>query len=298
MAGSLTSFMVGPDHTVPLDLASTQTATVTVAATGSTVYYADKPYVTATSNQGSIANSSSGTFTSTVWLYSPSYTSVTVQYLDAGPAFLSGVTIGEGGNSQHTAIFTPRNAVLPEPVMTLQPVPNNLVCAMDIAPSTGATAQNNNGFAWIDVCDGPVQAANPYVGTSLRLGNGSQVDNVGNINVCDVSTRKFGAVTAKPLVLCADWDGHVNPQIYMSPRTNGFPTVILGFDGSDVITGPSAPIATNSTNHFLFVPTMAGAPSGTPHYTNANAGAALVVDTTNSKIMVNIGGTWKGVVVA
>lgn len=211
---------------------------------------------------------------------------------------LNGLEVSDTTAQQtnHTFLFGPRtNTALTNPVPTLQPKTAALVCALDIAPSAGATAQANNGFAWIDVCDGPVIDAVTFNQTSMRVGNGGQV---GGAQVGDVSTRKFGTAAAIPLALSADWDGSSHPQIYMSPRTGTNPTVVLGWDGSDALVGVLAPIATSSTKGFLYIPTCAGTPTGVPHWTNANGGSPIIVDTTGSKIWVNIGGTWKGVVVA
>lgn len=59
----------------------------------------------------------------------------------------------------------------------------------------------------------------------------------------------------------------------------------------------TAAIATTATAGFLWVTSCAGAPTGAPvaPYTNA---AALVVDTTNSKLYVRVGTAWKSVSLA
>lgn len=64
----------------------------------------------------------------------------------------------------------------------------------------------------------------------------------------------------------------------------------------DLVQGTAA-IATTATAGFLWLPSCAGAPTGAPTspYTNASA---IVIDTTNSKIWVRVGTTWKGVAVS
>lgn len=54
----------------------------------------------------------------------------------------------------------------------------------------------------------------------------------------------------------------------------------------------TAAVATTATEGFLWIPSCAGVPTGAPTapYTNA---AALVVDTTNSRLYVRVGSTWK-----
>jgi hypothetical protein len=53
-------------------------------------------------------------------------------------------------------------------------------------------------------------------------------------------------------------------------------------------------VANNATDGFLYIPTTtSGAPTGTP--TVISGLAPMVVDDTNSKLYINIGGTWKSV---
>lgn len=55
----------------------------------------------------------------------------------------------------------------------------------------------------------------------------------------------------------------------------------------------SAALATTATSGFLYLPSCAGVPSGVP--TTYTGTVPVVVDTTNSKLMVYIGGAWKGI---
>lgn len=61
--------------------------------------------------------------------------------------------------------------------------------------------------------------------------------------------------------------------------------------GMNAVMGAGA-LATNATSGFTWIPSCAGTPTGAPTapYTNA---AALVVDTTGSKLWVLVGSTWK-----
>ena len=58
----------------------------------------------------------------------------------------------------------------------------------------------------------------------------------------------------------------------------------------------SAAIATNATDGFIYIPTCAGTPTGTP--TGFTGRVPMVVDTSGVKIWFYIGGAWKGVVVS
>lgn len=63
----------------------------------------------------------------------------------------------------------------------------------------------------------------------------------------------------------------------------------LRVTGSAVI--GSAALATNATDGFLYVPTCAGVPSGTP--TVFTGTAALIVDTTDNRLYFYSSGAWR-----
>lgn len=58
-----------------------------------------------------------------------------------------------------------------------------------------------------------------------------------------------------------------------------------------VIAGGSAALATTATDGFLYVPTCAGVPTGTP--TAVTGMAPIVVNTTNNKLYFYSGGAWR-----
>jgi len=59
----------------------------------------------------------------------------------------------------------------------------------------------------------------------------------------------------------------------------------------NIVAGASAALATNATNGFLYVPTCAGTPTGTP--TAITGMAPIVVDTTNNKLYFYSTGQWR-----
>lgn len=65
------------DHALEVGLQGASSIVVKVVG-GGTVYYADQPYVTSSSNQGSITNGSSQTFTVGQWIVSASQSAITV----------------------------------------------------------------------------------------------------------------------------------------------------------------------------------------------------------------------------
>lgn len=74
--------------------------------------------------------------------------------------------------------------------------------------------------------------------------------------------------------------------------TGTTPTERMRVDSSgNVVAGGSVALATTATNGFLYVPTCAGTPTGTP---NAITGMApIVVNTTNNKLYFYSGGAWR-----
>jgi hypothetical protein len=65
----------------------------------------------------------------------------------------------------------------------------------------------------------------------------------------------------------------------------------LNLDGNGSVTIGSNVVATNATNGFLYVPTCAGVPTGTP--TAKSGYAPIVVDTTNNRWYFYSGGAWR-----
>jgi hypothetical protein len=73
--------------------------------------------------------------------------------------------------------------------------------------------------------------------------------------------------------------------------TNSLAPVFSVRHNGNIVVGAAA-LSTSATYGFLWIPSCAGAPSGSPSapYTDA---AAMVVDTTNSRLYIRVGSTWK-----
>jgi hypothetical protein len=74
-------------------------------------------------------------------------------------------------------------------------------------------------------------------------------------------------------------------------RTGGGSTDYINIDSSGNTTAGAGTLATNATNGFLYVPTCAGTPTGTP--TAKSGYAPIVVNTTNNKLYFYSGGAWR-----
>ena len=117
----------------------------------------------------------------------------------------------------------------------------------------------------------------------------------GKLQVTAANTRvRFSntAGTASTLLFGADsgetfLGTETNAPIYFI--TNN--TERMRIDSSGNVIVNTAAIATNATNGFLYVPTCAGTPTGTP--TTYTGRAPIVVDTTNNKLYFYSGGQWR-----
>jgi hypothetical protein len=82
------------------------------------------------------------------------------------------------------------------------------------------------------------------------------------------------------------WSGTDTYQIASSTG----PVMTIDSSGN-IVAGASAALATTATNGFLYVPTCAGTPTGTP--TAITGMAPIVVNTTNNKLYFYSGGAWR-----
>lgn len=98
----------------------------------------------------------------------------------------------------------------------------------------------------------------------------------------------------------------INASVDGTPGTNDMPGRLVFSTTADGASSPTermritnagniqlggGSVATNATNGFPYIPTCAGTPTGTP--TAISGFAPMVVDSTNNKLYVYIGGAWK-----
>lgn len=77
----------------------------------------------------------------------------------------------------------------------------------------------------------------------------------------------------------------------VNPAGGGAPVQAALFPAAGGCVVGTAALATNATDGFLYVPTCAGTPTGTP--TTQTGTAPIVVDTTNNKLYFYSGGQWR-----
>jgi hypothetical protein len=100
------------------------------------------------------------------------------------------------------------------------------------------------------------------------------------------ATRLFGLNAANSLYV-GGIDAAQSEMLFVRGGTEQ-----MRIDSSgNIVAGASAALATNATNGFLYVPTCAGTPTGTP--TAITGMAPIVVNTTNNKLYFYSGGSWR-----
>ena len=82
------------------------------------------------------------------------------------------------------------------------------------------------------------------------------------------------------------WNSGNTPMVFATNNTERARIPAAG----GMVVGTAA-LATNATDGFLYVPTCAGTPTGTP--TTQTGTAPIVIDTTNNKLYFYSGGQWR-----
>ena len=149
-----------------------------------------------------------------------------------------------------------------------------------------------NGVVYLDANKQTTSgSALAFNGTNLGIGTASptallsvQDATAPKINLIVGSTeRAFLSYTQATFTTRLDSDGPVELA-----ANNAVGATI---DNSRNVTVGVASLATTATNGFLYVPTCAGTPTGTP--TAKSGFAPIVVDTTNNKLYFYSGGSWR-----
>lgn len=175
------------------------------------------------------------------------------------------------------------------------------VNASAAATCNGVTVGTNMGLGGT-ATNGLINVGNRSIGTG---GSTNSSTNIGIVGFGNIGTSTgtsyqiggfFGLHTATPTfgasaaLMCDNADQ--TSDIFVA-RDNGTTKVKITDNGNTVLS--NAALATNATNGFVYIPTSAGAPTGTP--TAYTGTVAMQYDTTNNKLYI-YNGAWKSVTLA
>lgn len=137
-------------------------------------------------------------------------------------------------------------------------------------------------------------ATGPYMLQTKRRGSGAAVngDICGNVlaGANDGSVdRYFAGISYKVSGAISSGTVPINVQFYAG--STGLTLRGTLTYGGDWVLGTEA-LATNATAGFVFLPSCAGAPTGTPATTTAGMLPAIV-DSTNNRLYIRVGSTWR-----
>jgi len=125
-----------------------------------------------------------------------------------------------------------RSNVSTFPVANFSPVATDTVIAFDVLPHGSPTEQANNGFAWMDVCDGDFNADANVASTCARAGVRS--------GYVEFSSRSFNGGTVKPIVFNL---GQAGSGLFEAMRITSTGTIGIG------TTSPSSLLHLESTGN-------------------------------------------------
>lgn len=162
-------------------------------------------------------------------------------------------------------------------------VPNYIIGYSSISNGvpSGGIENNQVGDWYCDTTTGLIVASTALSGTTVTAAVikrvGYAASNPGTVTVTNMSVRKGDSIV-----------------VNVSATLNN--TLQLQPSGGDIIASKGSAGATGDTSGHLYIPFVAGAPTGAP--ANATHGIAIRYDTTNHKLWAYDNGTstWKGIV--
>ena len=158
---------------------------------------------------------------------------------------------------------------------------------------TGQTTWTVNGVLY-------ASGATTLASGSALTFNGSVLSVQGNLSLfassavagayqqLDFAAGSYGKAAIRGYSVTTGDEGEL--RLYTAPSGDVI-TERLRIDANGNVVVNTAVIATNATNGFLYVPTCAGTPTGTP--TTYTGRAPIVVDTTNNKLYFYSTGVWR-----
>lgn len=138
---------------------------------------------------------------------------------------------------------------------------------------------------------GAANAASP-VAQTVQFQSSTSTNNTG-ADATFIASRSAGSGASGKIIfkggVTGASSGTTNTSVAALTITSGT-TNNTNVGYPSVVVGAGAAVATNATDGFLYIPTCAGTPTGTP--TTQTGAAPLVVDSSNNKLYVYVGGAW------
>jgi hypothetical protein len=189
----------------------------------------------------------------------------------------------------------------------------NVAPATDVVPIVDTSATETKKVTAKDLVDGALNggtangvlylngskaatsgSALVFDGTNLGIGTsspGGKLDVITGIARWRITNDGSGNVIQEALDSAGTaYSDHKLYGLNLISYTSGTERFRITSSGN-VVAGGSIALATNATNGFLYVPTCAGTPTGTP--TAITGMAPIVVNTTNNKLYFYSGGAWR-----
>lgn len=291
-----TTTLVGTDVTQTLTNKSLTAPTITGTWTAAGATVTDLGIVTTVDiNGGTIdgaaiggASRSTGAFSAATVLTSGGLSQLTIG--DSVASGYSGLVMHSNGAQKNWLIgvqynvngafeITPSTAAggttFSVPVVTITDTAFTLASGINLAMSGASTATFGTGLTTI--------------GGSVTINGGSSPTGTATVVIRQVADSSVGGLRLENTDNSGAfriWKGAGAAATTITDQ--GVDTI--SFAGGTVIVGNAA-IATTATSGFLYIPTCAGTPTGTP--TTYTGRAPLVIDSTNNKLYFYSGGAWR-----
>lgn len=212
------------------------------------------------------------------------------------------VAIGYGALEFNTTGY--RNVAIGKAALNVSTVEGQNTAVGYAALQSNTTAYNNTGIGAVALANNTTGINNTSLGSNALKENTTGSDNIAIGFESGKRITGGSSLTSATSSIFIGSDTRANSnsqsnQIVIGYQAEGLGsnTVVLGNSSivttqlrGNVISGNQAALATTATDGFLYIPTCAGTPTGTP--TSITGKVPMVADTTNNKLYIYVGGAW------
>lgn len=212
------------------------------------------------------------------------------------------VAIGYGALEFNTTGY--RNVAIGRAALNVSTVEGQNTAVGYAALQSNTTAYNNTGIGAVALANNTTGINNTSLGSNALKENTTGSDNIAIGFESGKRITGGSSLTSATSSIFIGSDTRANStaqsnQIVIGYQAEGLGsnTAVFGNDSitttqlrGNVISGNQAALATTATDGFLYIPTCAGTPTGTP--TAITGKVPMVADTTNNKLYIYVGGAW------